>query len=201
MESKGMSVSTIVIGLVVIALIAYGIMSYSSSDSMMKKDSVMIEKDSMMQNDKVMMEGEKIMMEKDGMMKESVMMENKNDTIMMQDKEVMVETGVAVTQAGSYQAYDAAKVTSAAQSGKAVLFFYAPWCPTCRGTDADITKNSTSIPSGVAIFKTDYDSSSDLKKKYGVTTQHTFVQVDANGNMITSWRGSSSLASLVANIK
>jgi hypothetical protein len=38
-------------------------------------------------------------------------------------------------------------------------------------------------------LKTDYDSNNELKKKYGVTYQHTFVQIDSNGNMITKWNG------------
>jgi hypothetical protein len=43
------------------------------------------------------------------------------------------------------------------------------------------------IPAGVTIIKTDFDSSTDLRQKYGVTTQYTFVQVDSNGNEIAQW--------------
>lgn len=45
------------------------------------------------------------------------------------------------------------------------------------------------IPAGVVVFKTDYDSSTDLKKKYAITYQHTFVLVDPNGNEIKKWNG------------
>lgn len=88
-----------------------------------------------------------------------------------------------------------------AEAGDVVLFFHAPWCPTCRTLANDINKNLSSIPKGVTILKVDYDTESELKQKYGVTYQHTLVQVDSDGNMITKWSGSMSLASFLQNIK
>jgi hypothetical protein len=35
----------------------------------------------------------------------------------------------------------------------------------------------------------DYDNSKDLQKKYGVTYQHTFVQIDENGEALSKWNG------------
>jgi thiol-disulfide isomerase/thioredoxin len=72
---------------------------------------------------------------------------------------------------------------------KNVLFFHASWCPTCRAADANIKANLLSIPSGLTIHQVDYDSSTELKKKYGVTYQHTFVQVDESGTLIKKWSG------------
>ena len=40
----------------------------------------------------------------------------------------------------------------------------------------------------------------DLKKKYGVVYQHTFVQVDKDGNLIKKWSGSPNLSSLVTQV-
>ncbi|MEK7564045.1 MAG: hypothetical protein AAB510_00550 [Patescibacteria group bacterium] len=57
------------------------------------------------------------------------------------------------------------------------------------------------IPSDLSILDVDYDNSSDLKKKYGVTYQHTFVQVDKDGNMIKKWNGSPTLAKLVSEVR
>lgn len=101
---------------------------------------------------------------------------------------------------GTYQDYDPAQVAAAAESGTAVLFFHANWCPTCRAADADITSNLDQLPKGLAIFKTDYDTQNELKKKYGVTYQHTFVQVDADGNLIKKWNGGE-LAEIVENVE
>lgn len=68
-----------------------------------------------------------------------------------------------------------------------ILFFHAPWCPECRGFEKAIARDD--IPAGVQILKVDYDSSTDLKKKYGVTIQSTFVSVDSDGNKLKLWSG------------
>lgn len=99
---------------------------------------------------------------------------------------------------GSYQAYDPSKL-ALAEKGNVVLFFHAPWCPHCRTTDADILKST--VPDGLTILKVDYDSSAELKKKYGVTYQHTFVKVDKNGNLLKKWSGSATLNDIVAQVQ
>jgi len=101
---------------------------------------------------------------------------------------------------GSYEAYSPEKV-SLASSQDVVLFFRASWCPSCRSLDADIRANINNIPAGVVILDVNYDDSTALKQKYGVTYQHTFVQVDAQGNQIAKWTLSPTLASLITNIK
>src|SRR3989338_2109218 len=81
----------------------------------------------------------------------------------------------AMMQKGSYEAYAPEKLAKA-NSGDVVLFFRASWCPTCKAVDADIRANFSAIPGGLTILDVDYDNSSALKQKYGVTYQHTFVQ-------------------------
>lgn len=122
-------------------------------------------------------------------------MMNKNDGAMMEKK----DEGTMV-QKGSYEAYGPEKIARA-MSGKVVLFFRASWCPTCRGLDADIKGNAAQIPNGVTVLDVNYDASQELKMKYGVTYQHTLVQVDAAGNQITKWTGSPTLAALLGQIK
>ena len=70
---------------------------------------------------------------------------------------------------------------------KIVYFFHASWCPICKGIDTEITNDPTKIPADTTIIKTDFDSSTDLRKKYGVTYQYTFVQVDSSGNEVKQW--------------
>ncbi len=101
---------------------------------------------------------------------------------------------------GSYEDYAPEKIALAANN-KVVLFFKADWCPTCRALDADINAHLSSVPTGTTILKVNYDNSTEQKKKYGVTYQHTFVQVDAQGNMIAKWTGSPTLAELIKKIK
>ncbi len=89
---------------------------------------------------------------------------------------------------GIYQPYSA-KAFADTKGWQRVLFFSASWCPSCRKADADITKNIASIPEGVVVFKTDYDKETALKKQYGITYQHTFVLVNANGKALKKWSG------------
>lgn len=110
-------------------------------------------------------------------------------------------TQEAVTaSAGSYEAYSLEKIARA-ETGDVVLFFHASWCPSCRALNSDIEKNVSAIPAGVTILKTDYDKETELKKKYGVTTQHTLVQVDKDGNLIKKWSGGSKLENLLSQVQ
>ena len=104
------------------------------------------------------------------------------------------------TAVGSYEAYSAEKLARA-EMGDVVLFFHASWCPSCRGLNSNIESNLGSIPEGVSILKTNYDEETALKKKYGVTYQHTLVQVDKDGNLIKKWSGSPSLERLLSEIQ
>ncbi len=123
----------------------------------------------------------------------------KEDTVMPSDDTDMMDEEKEMMKPGSYEAYAPAKLARA-ETGDVVLFFHASWCPSCRGLNADIEKNLGEIPSEVSILKVDYDTETELKKKYGVTYQHTLVQVDAEGNMINKWSGSPTLSSLVLQI-
>ncbi len=151
---------------------------------------------------------EKAMMEKDAaMMKNDAnadtmdkMDEAKASGDMMKDemmKDDMMKDEVSV---GAYLPYEASKLAMA-NDGDVVLFFRASWCPSCRTLDGDIKANLGAIPAGVTILDVDYDAATALKQKYGVTTQHTLVQVAADGSMITKWSGGSTLASVVAKIQ
>lgn len=84
---------------------------------------------------------------------------------------------------GAYVDYTEAALAEA--QGSRILFFYAPWCPQCRQLDEDI--KSSSLPKGVTILKTDYDSNQELRQKYGVTLQTTLVKLDANGDLVDKY--------------
>lgn len=175
-------------GVVVLAILFGGfVLVGNNTEESPMKDDAMMEGDAMMQEkktDDAMMQEDTVMMEKDT----------------MTEKDAMMEGSDSMMQKGSYESYAAAKL-SKANSGDVVLFFRASWCPTCKVLDADLRANSTNIPSGLTILDVNYDTETALKQKYGVTYQHTLVQVDAKGNMITKWSGGQTLASLVANVQ
>lgn len=157
------------------------------NESMEKTDEVNIVNDNTIENESIN--------EDEVMMKQ----EEPSEEVSVSEEEINEE--IDTVTAGSYIAYDANTVTQAATNGDAILFFHAGWCPTCKALDSDIQANLAQIPAGVTIFKTNYDTETELKKKYGVTYQHTLVQVDADGNMITKWSGGNTLDSVINKVQ
>jgi len=84
---------------------------------------------------------------------------------------------------GAYVDYSGGALANA--KGPKLIFFYAPWCPQCRALEASIKQNA--VPDGVTIFKADYDTSQQLRQKYGVTIQTTVVRVDDQGNLVKKY--------------
>ncbi|TSD06319.1 MAG: hypothetical protein Greene07147_178 [Parcubacteria group bacterium Greene0714_7] len=138
------------------------------------------------------------MMEKEAMMKTDGAT---TDSMMKKDEAGMMDKSETMVKAGSYETYAPEKIALASATHDVVLFFRASWCPTCRAVDTDIKANLNNIPPSLAILDVNYDDSTALKQKYGVTYQHTFVQVDKNGNLIKKWSGSPTLIALVAEVK
>jgi thiol-disulfide isomerase/thioredoxin len=175
--------------LVIIGGVAYYNYGYPAGEVMMEKGGAMMDEGDKMMNkgDALMKEGDDMMKEGEDMMKaDGAMMEKAPDGAMM--------------SAGQYIPYSGDKV-ALAETGDVVLFFRASWCPTCRALDTDIKSHLKDIPKGVTILDVNYDDSTALKQKYGVTRQHTLVQVDAQGDLVAKWSGSPTLAETVTNIK
>lgn len=101
---------------------------------------------------------------------------------------------------GIYEAFAPEKI-ALAKEHKVVLFFKADWCPSCIVADQAFNKEFASIPKNIAILKVSYDTEFELRKKYGVTVQHTFVQVDEKGNLITKWTGGATIGGILNKIK
>lgn len=104
-----------------------------------------------------------------------------------------VEEPVIETVPGKYIEYSGSSLTDKQN----VIFFAASWCPTCRGLDQSINSELSLIPSDLTILKANYDSENELKRKYGVTYQHTLVQVDQEGNLLKKWNGSQDIEDII----
>ncbi len=117
------------------------------------------------------------------------------------NQEAMVET----TGDSRYVEYSKDNLEKSSDKRR-VLFFYANWCPTCRPADADFKANLSSLPNDVVVIRVNYnDDETDteekaLADKYKVTYQHTFVQIDENGEVLTRWNGGDT-EKLLDNIK
>jgi thiol-disulfide isomerase/thioredoxin len=87
---------------------------------------------------------------------------------------------------GRYADYSSSLLAEAGYS-ETILFFHAAWCPECRAFEQAIKTDA--IPDGVQVLKVDYDNSDDLRQKYEVTIQSTFVKVNTNGERVSTWVG------------
>lgn len=81
-----------------------------------------------------------------------------------------------------------------------ILYFHASWCPDCKAIEDSILSDSRKVPEGVVLIKTDFDDETALRQKHGVTYQHTFVQIDTDGNQIDKWNARN-LDDAIAGIK
>lgn len=176
------------------AMMEKNTMVKKEDDTMMKKDETkkMSKKEMLMAKKKAAMAKAKAMKAKAMMEKDKAMMKDKA----MTDKEAMMKKSTGYMIMGKTSLEDLKKLIVI--GNKNVVFFHAPWCPTCKAADSEIMKSG--VKDGYNIVRVDYDDSTDLKKMYGVTTQHTFVQVDEMGTLITSWKGGG-VADIYKNVK
>lgn len=127
-------------------------------------------------------------------------METGDGMAMIEDETELVEAEKLVSSV--LAAYDEQAVSEAAEDGQAVLFFHATWCPTCKSATEDLQARSDEIPADVTIFRADFDTEDELKRKYNIVMQDTFVQVDPDLNEITQWNsGGEGVDALLARIQ
>lgn len=128
-----------------------------------------------------------------------------NNAMMKKDEGAMDDNQTMKNDDQRYSEYTKAALDGA-DDNRRVLFFYASWCPTCIPVDADLKASASKIPADVSVIRVNYNDpetdqeEKDLAHKYGITYQHTFVQIDKQGNEVTKWNGGKT-AELLANIK
>lgn len=172
----------IIIAVVVVVAIV-GIGAYILSQNSTKSESMMVKEDTTMESktDDAMMQKDTDNMEKDDKMAKDTMSDSR------------------------YVEYSKASFDKAGNNRR-VLYFYASWCPTCKPADADLEANKDRIPNDVTVIRVNYNDpetdqeEKELAKKYGITYQHTFVQIDSQGNEVTKWNGGKT-DELIAKIK
>ena len=80
-----------------------------------------------------------------------------------------------------------------------ILFFHAAWCPSCKAFEEKIL--SEEIPENIKFLKVDYDSQAELRKKYNVVSQTTFVLVNSDGELKKRWIGSRDLQDILTQLE
>lgn len=131
-------------------------------------------------------------------------LKNKNSTktqATQNQQEQPVQEEVKIEKrAGTYETYDESKL-ALASDGKVVLFFNAKWSKTSKQLDKELKDNNSKLPNNFTVLSVDYDKNYALRKKYKVPFENTFVQVDANGEVVNSWSGSEDMAEVIALAK
>lgn len=171
--------SMIIIGVIVLAVGGIGVYALMNRDVSMTKSDSMEKTETMVKTDEATMQ--------------------KDEPVVADSDEKMMK------KEGIYTPFSPEVLTSSANTRR-VLFFYANWCPTCKPADTSFTKNVTQIPADVTLIRVNYNDTEtdqaekDLAKKYGVTYQHTFIQIDTKGNEVTKWNGGQ-IDELLSNLK
>lgn len=113
---------------------------------------------------------------------------------MMMDSPDAAEGGVMMSDdsplkiGGKISFTDMDTARALAAKGPVVLFFYADWCPTCQIAMKNIDENGKKL-GVITVVVVNYDKAHDLRGKYLVSYQHTFVQIDEHGNKLAIWNG------------
>jgi thiol-disulfide isomerase/thioredoxin len=162
--------------------------------AMMKKqddDKMAMEKDKMGKDVKSRKgsEADTIVKDVDSMKKDDSTMMKKEGEVMTKTPDAVVQPTEVMAKKGEYKPYSTNDLAFAKDGNHVVIFFNASWCPTCQSTVKNINSNLDTISPNLHILSADYDKETSLKQKYGVTTQHTFVEVDASGNLIKKASG------------
>ena len=79
-----------------------------------------------------------------------------------------------------------------------MLFFHADRCPTCRQIEKNVL--ASGVPAGLTILKVDYDTATELRKKYTVLSQSSFVYINNDGTMIKRRVGGLTIDDIVSKI-
>lgn len=76
-----------------------------------------------------------------------------------------------------------------------VLFFHSSSCAECQELERRLVTEG--LPVGLTVIKVDFDTYGDVRDRYGVRTEGTFVQIDGLGKKVRSWSGSGSGADIL----
>jgi hypothetical protein len=64
----------------------------------------------------------------------------------------------------------------------------------------NLRQNVSEIPRDVTIIPVNYDTQTAQKQKYGIASQHAFVQINPQGKQIDIWAGSSTVDEILMHI-
>ncbi len=80
-----------------------------------------------------------------------------------------------------------------------LLFFYAAWDPFSKANSDTLATWYKDQQFPISTYRVDYDAENDLKSRYGITQQNTFVLIDGQGDAqkVLSFPGEEELKGLL----
>jgi hypothetical protein len=97
--------------------------------------------------------------------------------------------------------FDSAKAAVATSGGRLLLYFHVDWSSVCVELDQDIAASVHDLPGDLIILRADFEEDTALRQAYDVQHEHTFVQVDSQGNKLTAWLASSNAGDIPSHLK
>jgi peptide methionine sulfoxide reductase msrA/msrB len=95
-----------------------------------------------------------------------------------------------------YQNYDASNLPT---TGDILLFFHADRCPTCNEAEKNFLESG--IPEGLTILKVNFDTERELRQKYAILSQTSYVLIKPDGTMIKRWVGWRTIEEIVKKVQ
>lgn len=120
----------------------------------------------------------------------------------VQPKENTLKNPLSSSQNTMHNGYQEYNPNTIPLSWDIVLFFHADRCPTCNEAEKNFLE--TGVPEWLTILKVNYDTETELKKKYGILTQTSYVLIQPDGTMIKRriwWRTLEELQSKIEEAK
>jgi thiol-disulfide isomerase/thioredoxin len=133
----------------------------------------------------------------DAMMMEPAM--EKSDSMMLKDPVGFYSTQRMQPYVMPFTTPEAAQAY--AVKGPTAYFFAATWCPNCQAAYKDLERNFRKMPEGMTLVLVNFDKTPDLKSRYAVTIQHTFIQINEKGEKVKAWVGSNTVSDIVKRIE
>jgi len=91
------------------------------------------------------------------------------------------DTPAAEVSTSMYKTFTASAEEAVKGNEPYVLFFHFAWCSTCKALDKDLTAQASDLKG--TVLKADFDADTELKAKYGVTTQHSILFFNKEGEL------------------
>lgn len=97
------------------------------------------------------------------------------------------EPALPPADAVAYESFE--QIDTLASKGPTVVYFHASWCPTCQAAMTSFRGRWQEVKAGITLVIADYDEEAELKSRYGITYQNTYVQIGPDGAPKSIWNG------------